>query len=113
MAKHKKYYKGEGGGFPSSSGRDESCEFVFARASSAHQKCSNYALTNFLFGLCRSVWVIDLLVTIPNPHPGAPAHLSTPEVLRAKERTPTPYSSIVFTLDSHLSLLRSLGVRQS
>jgi hypothetical protein len=33
-------------------------------------------------------------------------------VLRAKERTPTLHSFIVFTLDSHLSLLRSLGVRQ-
>jgi hypothetical protein len=25
-------------------------------------KCSNYALTNLLFGLCRSVWVIELRV---------------------------------------------------
>jgi hypothetical protein len=25
----------------------------------------------------------------------------TPKVLRAKERTPTPHSSIVFTLDCH------------
>jgi uncharacterized protein YehS (DUF1456 family) len=23
------------------------------------QKCSNYALTNLLFGLCRFVWIID------------------------------------------------------
>jgi hypothetical protein len=30
-------------------------------------KCSNYALTNLLFGLCTSVWVIKLLVNLPNP----------------------------------------------
>jgi hypothetical protein len=57
MVNHKEYYKGEGGGFlqvqvvvnlvnPMSP-----CMLV----SSVHQKCSNYALTNLLFGLCRSV----------------------------------------------------------
>jgi hypothetical protein len=30
-------------------------------------KCSNYALTNLLFGLCKSVWVIQLLVNLPSP----------------------------------------------
>ncbi len=30
-------------------------------------KCSNYALTNLLFSLCTSVWVIKLLVNLPNP----------------------------------------------
>jgi len=33
-------------------------------------------------------------------------------MLQTKERTPIPYPSIVFTLDSQLSLSRSLGVRQ-
>jgi hypothetical protein len=32
-------------------------------------KCFNYALTNLLFGLCKSVWVIDLLVNLPSPIP--------------------------------------------
>jgi hypothetical protein len=32
-------------------------------------------------------------------------------VLRAKERAPTPCSFVVFILDSHLNLLRSLGPR--
>jgi hypothetical protein len=49
MAKHKKYYKGEGDGFPPSMGQGEFCGFVFAHDLSLHQKCSNYALTN-LFG---------------------------------------------------------------
>jgi hypothetical protein len=34
---------------------------------SVHQKCSNHALTNLLFGLCRFVWIIDMLVTQPSP----------------------------------------------
>jgi hypothetical protein len=55
MVRHREYYKGEGGGFPQSSGHGESYEFVFAYGSSMHQKCLNYALTNLLFGLCRSV----------------------------------------------------------
>jgi hypothetical protein len=59
-----------------------------------HQKCFNYALTNFLFGLCRSVWIIDSLVTRPNPHLGAPTCLSTPKVLWAKECIPTPSSTV-------------------
>jgi hypothetical protein len=33
-----------------------------------------------------------------------------PEVLRTKERASTPYFSVVFALDLHLSLSRSLGV---
>ncbi len=28
---------------------------------------SNYALTNLLFGLCKSVWAIELLVNLSNP----------------------------------------------
>ncbi len=33
-------------------------------------KCFNYTLTNLLFGLCRFVWVIKLLVNLPSPHLG-------------------------------------------
>jgi hypothetical protein len=32
-----------------------------------HQRCSNYTLTNLLFGLCKSVWVSDLFVNLPSP----------------------------------------------
>jgi hypothetical protein len=89
MPSHNVYYKGEGGGFPPNPGRGECCEFVFICGSSVHQKCSSYALTNLLFGLCRFMWVINLLVNFPSPNPGALTHPSTPEVLRAKKRTPT------------------------
>jgi len=69
--------------------------------------------TNQLFDFCRFVWVIELLVTLPNPHPKAPACPFTPKVLQAKERAPTPYAFVVFTLGSHLNPSRSLGVRHS
>jgi hypothetical protein len=32
-------------------------------------KRSNYALTNLLFGLCRSVWVIEFFVNLPSTIP--------------------------------------------
>jgi hypothetical protein len=72
VAKHRKYYKGGRWCLPPSPNHSESCESMFAHGSSVHQKCSNYALTNLLFGLCKSVWTIDLLNTRPNPHSKAP-----------------------------------------
>jgi hypothetical protein len=105
---HKKYYKGEGGGL----GRGESCESMFGHGLSAHQKCSNYAVTNLLFSLCRFVGIIDPFVIPPNPHLEALACPSSPKVLRAKEHAPTPCFSVGFSLDSHLNPLRSLGARQ-
>jgi hypothetical protein len=42
------------------------------------------------------VKVIELLVNLPNPYPGAPTRLFTPEVLRAKERASTPFPFVVF-----------------
>jgi len=113
VAKHKEYYKGEGGGFPQVWAVVSLVSFVFACDWSVHQKCSNYALTNLLFSLCKSTWIIDLLVTHSSPHLGALAHPSTPGMLWTKERAPTLYPFVVFTLDSHLNLSRSLGVCQS
>jgi hypothetical protein len=52
-----------------------------------------------------------MFVILPSPHPKAPAHPSTPKVLRTKKCALTPYSFVIFTLDLHLSLPRSLGVR--
>jgi hypothetical protein len=80
------------------SSRGECCESVFAHGLSVHQKCFNYTLTNLLFGLCRSVWIIDLLVTYLSSHPRALACPFTPKVLGARECAPIPYPSVVFTL---------------
>jgi hypothetical protein len=90
---------------PPSPSRGESCEFVFTRGLSVHQLCTNQFVVWF-------VWIIDLLVIRPSSHPGTPAHLSTPEVLWTKERTLIPYPFSIFTLDSQLSLPRSLRVHQ-
>jgi hypothetical protein len=90
-------------------GPSESCESVFAHGSSTHQKCYNYAQINLLFGLCRFVWIIDPFVIHPSSHLEAPTRLSTPKVMRTKERTPTPYPLVIFILNSQLSLSKNLG----
>ncbi len=108
MARHREYYRGEGGGFPLSSGCAESCEFMFVRRSSVHQKCCNYALTNLLFGLCRFMWIIDLLVNLPSPHFGAPTHPSTPQVLQAKERVRTFSLSTAITFGLIVESIKEL-----
>ncbi len=86
------------------------CESMFARGLSVHQKRSNYALTN-LFGWCKSVWIIDLLVILPSPYPETPACPLPPKCYKARN-VPQLHILLMFTLDSHLNLLRSLGVRQ-
>ncbi len=73
------------------------------------KKCSNYALTNLLFGLCKFLWIIDLLVTHPSPHPWTLACPFTPEVLRTKESSPTPYPFDVSTFGFTIESFRELG----
>jgi hypothetical protein len=73
-----------------------------------HQKCSNYALTNLLFGLCRSVNIINPLITCPSPHLEAPPRPSTPQMLRGKERTPT-LPSIIFTFKFAVESIKEFG----
>jgi len=51
-----------------------------------------------------------VLINLPSPHLEALARPSTLEVLQAKECALTSHS-FVFVLDSHLSLLKRLGVR--
>ncbi len=72
-------------------------------------KCSNYPLTNLLFGLCKFVWVIDFLVNLPSPHLGALAHPSTLKMLQAKECTPIPSPSNVFTFGLIIESIKELG----
>jgi hypothetical protein len=62
-----------------------------------HQKCFDYALTNLLFGLFRSMWIIDSFITHSSPHPKAIARPSTPEMLWTKERIPTFFFFVIFT----------------
>jgi len=47
-------------------------------------KCSNYALTNLLFGLCKFMWVIQLLVNLPSPIPKLQHALLPPKCYKPK-----------------------------
>ncbi len=95
VARHKVCYKREGGGFPKS--RLWWVLWVCVYPWFFHALCSNYALTNLLFSLWKSMWVIDLLVNLFSPHPGALTCPSIHKMLWAKERTPTPSPFIVFS----------------
>jgi hypothetical protein len=74
-----------------------------------HWKCFNYILTNLLFDLCRSAWIIDSFDIHPSPHPGASTCPSTPKVLWAKEHTSTPYPSIVFIFGFVVKSIKEFG----
>jgi hypothetical protein len=80
-----------------------------AHGSSMHQKCSNYALTNLLYNLCRFVRIINLLVICPNPHIGAPTCHSTPKVLWIRVHTPTIYPFAIFTFGLVIESIKEFG----
>jgi hypothetical protein len=69
MACYKDYYKGKVVPSPSPS-HGESCESMYASGLFVHQKCSNYVLTNLLFGLYKLICIIDTRVIHLNPHSG-------------------------------------------
>jgi hypothetical protein len=96
VTKHIVYYKGEGGGFP----QVRAVMSFLNLCLPMHQRCSNYALTNLLFGLCKSVWVIKLIVNHHNPLPRALTHPSTLEVLQAKEHAQLFFFLLSSSLDS-------------
>jgi len=72
-------------------------------------KHSNYALTDLLFGLCKSMWVIELLVNLLSPHPRSSKHPSTPKVLWTKEYNPASSPSDVFTFGLAVECIKELG----
>jgi hypothetical protein len=94
---------------PPSPGCGESCESLFVCGLFVHDRCSSYTLTDLLFGLCKYVWVIDLLINLPSFHLGAPTCPSTPEVLRARECTPTFSPFIVVTFGLAIESIKELG----
>jgi hypothetical protein len=64
-------------------------------------------INHFVLVLCRFVWVITAFqfFLVPSRSSSTPFYPS--KVLQAKEHAPTPYFSIVFSLDSHLNPPRS------
>jgi hypothetical protein len=81
----------------------------FIRAS----KCSNYALTNLLFGLCRSMWVNNFLVNVFNPIPELQHALLPPKCYEPGNAPQLLLLPVFSPLDLKLSPSRSLGVHQS
>jgi hypothetical protein len=105
VVRHRKYYKGKMVASPKS----RSWWVLWVRVClwwpKVFQLCT---LTNLLFDLCRSMWVIDMLVNLPSPHPKAPTHPSTHEMLRVRERVATPSPSIVFTFGLAVESIKEL-----
>jgi hypothetical protein len=87
----------------------ETFEFMYVHGSSVHKKCSNYTLTNLLFGLCRFMWIIDPFVIHSNPHLGAPTHPFTPKMLWTMDCTPTYYPFVVFTFGLVVDFIKEFG----
>jgi hypothetical protein len=61
-----------------------------------------------LFGLCKSMWVIELLVNLPSPHPRALTRPSTLKVLRVRKCGLTP-PFVVFTFRLVVESIKELG----
>jgi len=102
MERYRVHYKGEGGGFPQV--RAVVSVVSLSRpwlilAPKMLQLCTNH----LVLVLCRSVWVVEACQFFLVPSRSSSTPLYPSKVLRAKECAPTPYSSVVFSLDSHLS----------
>ncbi len=76
-------------------------------------KCYNYALTNLLFGLCRSVWVIELLVALLSPILELQHGLLPPKCCELGSTPKLLFLPLCSHLDSQLSPSKSLGVHQT
>jgi hypothetical protein len=111
-AKHKVYYKGEGGDFP----KFGSWWVLWVRVCPwlvCASKCSNYALTNLLFGLCKFVWASELFITLPSPIPEF-QHTPLPPKCYELRSVPQLFLLPLFSpLDLQLSPSRNLGLRHT
>jgi hypothetical protein len=74
-------------------------------------KCSNYTLTN-LFGLCRSMWVIELFVILPSLIPELQHAPLPPKYCEPRSAPQLLLFPLFSILDLQLSPSKSLGVRQ-
>jgi hypothetical protein len=71
-------------------------------------RCFDYALTNLLFGLCKPMWVIELLINRPNPISELQHALLPPKCCELGN-APQFFILSMSPLDSKLSPSRSLG----
>jgi hypothetical protein len=98
VKKCKVYYKGEGGGFPQVRAMvslvSPSCLWLLLTP-----KVLELCINHLALVLCRFVWVIEACQFFLVPSQSSSTPLYPSKVLRAKEHAPTPYSSVVFSLD--------------
>jgi hypothetical protein len=108
VERRRKYYKGEGGGFPQVWAVvnlvSPSCLWLIL-ASKVLQLCTNH----LVLVLCRPVWVIEACQFFLVPSWSFNMPLYPFKVLRTKERAPTPCSSVVFYLGLTFESLKELG----
>jgi hypothetical protein len=71
-------------------------------------KCSNYALTNLFFGLCRYVWVSEFLVNLPNPTPELQHAPFTPKCWEPGSAPQLLSPSIIFTFGLTIESINEL-----
>jgi hypothetical protein len=106
VEKHKIYYKGEGDGFPQVrvvvSLVSLNCPWLVL-APKVLQLCTNH----LMLVLCKFVWVVEACQVFLIPSQSSNTPLYPSKVLRVRKRASIPYSSVVFSLDSHLSPSRS------
>jgi hypothetical protein len=104
------YYKGEGGGFPQVwvvvSLVSPSCTW-FVIAPKVLQLCTNH----FVLVLCKFVWVVEAcqIFLVPSRNSSTPLYPSI--MLWARERAPTPYSFVDFSLGFTFESLKEWGAR--
>jgi hypothetical protein len=71
-------------------------------------KCSNYALTNLLFGLCKSKWVIELLINLSSPFQSSNTPFY-PQSVASQGVCPNSFSSYCFTFGLEVYSVKELG----
>jgi len=106
--RHIIYYKGEGGGFFQVRAMvnlvSPSCLWLVLTPKML-QLCTNQLIVWFFASLCECL----SFFLVPSWNSSTPLYPS--KVLQAREHAPVPYSSVIFSLNSHLNPLRSLGAR--
>jgi len=107
VAKHKIYYKGEGGGFPQVRtvvSLVSSCLLVVRPCTKGLQLRINQLVIWFV-----QIYVSDWIAfQSSESHIGAPTCPSTHEVLRTKEHAPTPSLFVVFTFGLEVESIKEL-----
>jgi hypothetical protein len=110
MAKHRVYYKWEGGGFPQVQAvvnLVNPCLHVTHPCTKVLQLRTN----NLLFGLCKSVWVSEVLINLLSPIPKLQHAPLPPKCCKPGNALQFFLLPMFSPLDLQLSPSRSLRVR--